>query len=46
MSDDSILDLTDVLTVDDQVTRSTGSTSFGVTPAGFLPKPFTRLLAE
>jgi hypothetical protein len=46
MSDDRILDLTDVLAVDDQVTRSTGSAGFGVTAAGFLPKPFTRLLAE
>ncbi|MFL6139701.1 MAG: hypothetical protein ACJ74O_18160 [Frankiaceae bacterium] len=40
------LDLTDVLAVDDAVTRSTGSANFGVTAAGFLPKPFTRLLAE
>lgn len=40
------LDLTDILAVDETVTRSTGSASFGVTPAGFLPKPFTRLLAE
>ena len=46
MSDDRILDLTDVLAIDDQVTRSTGSASFGVTATGFLPKPFTRLLAE
>ncbi|MEV4146068.1 hypothetical protein AB0J40_20525 [Amycolatopsis sp. NPDC049691] len=46
MSSDSSIDLTDVLAVDDSVTRSTGSGSFGVTPAGFLPKPFTRLLAE
>ncbi|HET9141627.1 baseplate J/gp47 family protein [Actinophytocola sp.] len=40
------LDLTEVLAVDESVTRSTGSAAFGVTPAGFLPKPFTRLLAE
>lgn len=40
------LDLTEVLAVDEEVTRSTGSASFGVTPAGFLAKPFTRLLAE
>lgn len=46
MSSDTSLDLTDVLAVDDAVTRSTGSAGFGVTPAGFLPKPFTRLLAE
>lgn len=46
MSDDTSIDLTDVLAVDDTVTRSTGSANFGVTQAGFLPKPFTRLLAE
>jgi hypothetical protein len=40
------LDLTEILAVDDAVTRSTGSASFGVTTAGFLPKPFARLLAE
>jgi hypothetical protein len=40
------LDFTDILAVDDAVTRSTGSASFGVTTAGFLPKPFARLLAE
>lgn len=40
------LDLSEVLAVDDEVTRSTGSDGFGITPAGFLPKPFTRLLAE
>jgi hypothetical protein len=43
---DSSLDLTDVLAIDAAVTRSTGSANFGVTTAGFLPKPFTRLLAE
>lgn len=46
MSDDRTLDLTDVLAIDDEVTRSTASAGFGVTTAGFLPKPFTRLLAE
>jgi hypothetical protein len=46
MTDDTSLDLTDVLAVDDTVTRSTGSAHFGVTDSGFLPKPFTRLLAE
>lgn len=46
MSDETSIDLTDVLAVDDTVTRSTGSANFGVTEAGFLPKPFTRLLAE
>jgi uncharacterized phage protein gp47/JayE len=46
VSDDTSIDLTDVLAVDDTVTRSSGSANFGVTQAGFLPKPFTRLLAE
>jgi hypothetical protein len=46
MTDDTSLDLTDVLAVDDTVTRSTGSAHFGLTDSGFLPKPFTRLLAE
>jgi len=46
MTDSGSLDLTDILAVDDAVTRSTGSASFGVTTAGFLPKPFARLLAE
>ncbi|HEX8343365.1 MAG TPA: hypothetical protein VF657_01295, partial [Actinoplanes sp.] len=46
MSDDTVLNLSDILAVDDEVTRSTGSAGFGVTPAGFLAKPFTRLLAE
>jgi hypothetical protein len=46
MSDDTSLDLSEILAVDEAVTRSTGSDGFGVTAAGFLPKPFTRLLAE
>ncbi|MEV4050142.1 hypothetical protein AB0J55_03050 [Amycolatopsis sp. NPDC049688] len=46
MSSETSIDLTDVLAVDESVTRSTGSGAFGVTPSGFLPKPFTRLLAE
>ncbi|WP_428341213.1 hypothetical protein [Mycobacterium sp.] len=40
------LDLTDIRAVDDAIIRSTGSANFGVTAAGFLPKPFARLLAE
>ena len=31
MSDDTSLDLTEILAVDDEVTRSTGSDGFGVT---------------
>lgn len=40
------LDLTQILAVDASVIRSSGSANFGVTTAGFLPKPFSRLLAE
>lgn len=40
------LDLTEILAVDDTVTRSSGAAGFGVTSSGFLAKPFTRLLAE
>jgi hypothetical protein len=40
------LDLTEVLSIDDSVTRNSASASFGVTSSGFLAKPFTRLLAE
>jgi hypothetical protein len=40
------LDLTEVLAIDDAVLASTGAASFGITGAGFLPKPYTRLLAE
>jgi hypothetical protein len=46
VSDEHSLDLTEILAVNDEVTRSTGSDGFGITDAGFLPKPFTRLLAE
>jgi hypothetical protein len=46
VSDETGIDLTDVLAIDETVTRSSGSAGFGVTPAGFLPKPFSRLLAE
>jgi hypothetical protein len=35
-----------VLDIDDRVTRSSGGEGFGVTRAGFVPKPFARLLAE
>ena len=36
----------DIQTVEADVLRTTGSASFGVTTAGFVPKPFARLLAE
>jgi hypothetical protein len=37
---------TDVLAIDEQVMRSTGSERFGITEEGFVPKSFARLLAE
>jgi hypothetical protein len=40
------VDTADVLAVDDAIARSSGSASFGITTAGFNPKPFGRLLAE
>lgn len=36
----------DVLAVDAAALRSTGSTGFGITETGFVPKSFVRLLAE
>jgi hypothetical protein len=36
----------DVLAVDASVQAATGSAGYGLTPAGFVPKPFARLLAE
>jgi hypothetical protein len=43
---DGILDPTDVLSVDDAVARSTDAGDYGLTEAGFVPKPFSRVLAE
>jgi hypothetical protein len=43
---DAKLDTTDVLSVDDAVARSTDAGDYGLTDAGFVPKPFSRLLAE
>jgi hypothetical protein len=40
------IDTADVLAVDAAVMRSTDSAGFGVTTAGFVAKPFARLLAE
>jgi hypothetical protein len=40
------LDTADVLAVDASVLATTASPGFGVTAAGFVPKPFARLLAE
>jgi hypothetical protein len=36
----------DIESIDADVLRSTGGTDFGVTAAGFVPKPFARLLTE
>lgn len=36
----------DVLAVDAEVARSTGAERYGITATGFVPKPFSRLLAE
>jgi hypothetical protein len=36
----------DVLAIDAATTRTTGSDRYGITPDGFVPKPFARLLAE
>lgn len=40
------IDLSEVLALDDSVTRSTDSAGFGLTEVGFVPKPFSRLLTE
>src|ERR1700752_69666 len=40
------IDLGDVLAIDEEVLRSTGSGGFGVTATGFVPKPYVRLVAE
>lgn len=36
----------DVLAIDAKVARSSGSSQYGITQDGFIPKPFARLLAE
>jgi hypothetical protein len=36
------VDTADVLAIDDAVARSSGSAGFGITTAGFNPKPFGR----
>jgi hypothetical protein len=36
----------DPATVDEAVQRSSGTAGFGMTPSGYIPKPFARLLAE
>ena len=46
MSEDTRIDTADVLAINAKVSRATGSDQFGITTAGFIPKPFVRLLAE
>lgn len=40
------IETADVLAIDAAVMRSSGSSQFGVTREGFIPKPYARLLAE
>lgn len=40
------IDTADVLAIDSAVMQSSGSSNYGVTEVGFVPKPFARLLAE
>src|SRR5213078_2842810 len=46
MADPTSTDPADVAAVDDAVTRSTGTDGYGLTSGGFIPKPFSRILAE
>lgn len=46
MSEQTTLEVAEVLAIDEAVTRSTGAGEFGITPDGFVTKPFARLLAE
>jgi hypothetical protein len=39
-------DLSDVPSIDAAIAASSGAPGFGVTPAGFVPKPYGRLIAE
>lgn len=43
---DSTFDATDVAAVDAAVARSSGADGYGLTASGFVPKPFSRILAE
>jgi hypothetical protein len=40
------IDTADVLAVDAALARDTGGEAYGITAAGFVPKPYARLLAE
>jgi hypothetical protein len=41
-----VADEADVLAIDDQVAQTTAALGYGLGDAGFVPKPFARLLAE
>jgi hypothetical protein len=45
MADDGTT-VADVLAIDDQVARTSGADGYGLADIGFIPKPFSRLLAE
>jgi hypothetical protein len=40
------IETADVLAIDASIIRDSGSAEYGITKAGFVPKPFARLLAE
>ncbi len=46
MSSETQIDLGDVLAIEEEVLRSTGSAGFGISDTGFVPKPYVRLVAE
>jgi hypothetical protein len=46
MADPNSIDTADVLAVDAAVARSSGTDGYGLTSGGFVPKPFSRILAE
>lgn len=43
---ETIIDVADVMAIDEQITRTSGSPDYGITTEGFVPKSFARLLAE
>jgi hypothetical protein len=43
---EGIVDMADILTVDEELARTTAAQGYGLTDGGFVPKPFARLLAE
>src|SRR5262245_6795957 len=45
MADDG-MGVADVLAIDDEVARTSGADGYGLADSGFIPKPFSRVLAE